>query len=134
MRVFSLKIFLGLLLSIISFLVKAQTQPTKKTTTSTTKVVLDGTFILAKNADFMYINFAGPGIRLIKKPWLATLGVLPSLRFEKSTATQDKLVVTPVLGAGLTVTYKHLAFQSNFYYNSVTKKWQPGAGLGFRLF
>jgi hypothetical protein len=46
-------------------------------------------------------------------------------------------VITPNLGAGITMAYKHFAIQVPAYYNAKTStkdgKWNPGIGIGYKF-
>lgn len=83
-----------------------------------------------------FINFTGPNISYKKQDVKFILGMLPSLRIkeDKSEGTKNSLI-TPNLGAGLTVVYKKLALQLPFYYNAKTSAqngaWRMGIGLGY---
>jgi len=83
-----------------------------------------------------FINFTGPNISLTHKDVKFILGMLPSLRIknDKSPGTKNS-VITPNLGAGLTVVYKKIALQLPVYYNSKTTTengvWKMGIGLGY---
>lgn len=87
-----------------------------------------------------YINCAGPAIKFSKKPLAILVGLLPSLRIKKdkiATGATQNSVITPNLGAGITVIYKHLAIQVPVYYNAKTStkdgKWNPGIGIGYKF-
>jgi hypothetical protein len=65
------------------------------------------------------------------------IGVLPSLRFKEDNGTTKNSLVTPSLGLGMTYTYKSIAVQIPFYYNSKTAitdgRWNIGIGVGLKL-
>ena len=44
--------------------------------------------------------------------------ILPSVRFKEDNGITKNALVTPSLGIGITYTYKLLAVQIPFYYNS----------------
>jgi hypothetical protein len=105
-----------------------------------TKVVfLEGILVAGYVDQGAFINFAGPAIKFSKKPIVMLLGLLPSLRIKKDKATgiTQNSVMTPHLGAGITVLYKHLAIQVPLYYNTKTNnndgKWNPGIGIGYKF-
>ena len=110
-------------------------------TKAQTKAVLFEGIITAGYVDHgAFINCAGPGVKLIKKPYLFMLGLLPSLRIKEDKvaagATKNSLL-TPNLGFGLTAAYNHIAFQVPLYYNTKTAlkngEWNVGLGLGYKF-
>jgi hypothetical protein len=102
--------------------------------------LFDGMIIAGYVDDGAYVNFTGPHIKWVKKPYALLLGVLPSLRFKEdkvAAGAKKNALVTPALGAGITFAYKHLAVQVPFYYNGKTSaadgKWKVGVGIGYRF-
>jgi hypothetical protein len=100
----------------------------------------EGIIVIGYVDNGAYINFTGPSLKLIHKPYVAWLGVLPSLRIKEDNVpagAKKNSVLTPSLGFGLTFAYKHLAIQIPMYYNGKTTttdgKWNPGIGLGFKF-
>ncbi|TMI70135.1 MAG: hypothetical protein E6H09_17315 [Bacteroidetes bacterium] len=88
-----------------------------------------------------YVNFGGPTLKFIKKPWNFCFGILPTMRIKEDRVPKDAAknsIVTPTAGFGFTITYKHIVFQVPFYYNPKSAiangKWHPGIGLGFKLY
>jgi len=87
-----------------------------------------------------YINCTGPTIKFTKKPFSVLIGLLPSLRIKKdrvAAGAPQNSVITPNLGAGITMAYKHFAIQVPAYYNAKTStkdgKWNPGIGIGYKF-
>ncbi|RYY34802.1 MAG: hypothetical protein EOP46_12225 [Sphingobacteriaceae bacterium] len=87
-----------------------------------------------------YVNCTGPAIKYTSKPFCVILGFSPSLKFKEDKVTGSATknsVVTPSLGFGLTLAYKHLAFQLPAFYTGKTAasdgKWNLGAGLGYKF-
>ena len=84
-----------------------------------------------------FINFTGPGVKWTKKPYALLAGVLPSLKIKEDNAVIKNATVVPSLGAGFTLTVKHLAVQLPFYYTpknaSVSGKWHAGFGVGYKF-
>ncbi|MCJ7935258.1 MAG: hypothetical protein MUW56_16945 [Chryseobacterium sp.] len=96
----------------------------------------DGTAVAGYVDHGAFINFTGPNISLTHQNVKLILGMLPSLRIkeDRSPGTKNSLM-TPNLGAGLTVVYKKIAFQVPAYYNSKTSDqnghWKAGIGIGY---
>ena len=84
-----------------------------------------------------YVNFSGPGVKWSRKPYSLLMGVLPSLRFKEDSSLVKNSLVTPTLGAGLTLSVKKLVLQLPFYYFPKTAsepgRWKAGAGLGYKF-
>ncbi|MBM3412264.1 MAG: hypothetical protein FJY19_02660 [Bacteroidetes bacterium] len=84
-----------------------------------------------------YLNFLGPNINFSKGESKLFIGLLPSLRFKEDKGATKNSIAIPMLGAGITYTYKHLVFQLPFYYTAKTAstngKWNAGIGMGLRL-
>jgi hypothetical protein len=102
--------------------------------------MFDGTVVAGYVDDGAYINFTGPHIKWVKKPYALLLGVLPSLRIKEdkvAAGAKKNSIVTPSLGAGITFAYKHLALQVPLYYNAKTGtadgKWNVGFGIGYKF-
>ncbi|WP_231729792.1 hypothetical protein [Pedobacter sp. Leaf176] len=119
-----------LAISMLSFVVKAQTKAT----------LFDGTIVAGYVDHGAYLNCVGPSIKFSKKPFSISAGLLPSLRIKEdkvpSGATKNSLL-TPNLGFGLTAAFHHFAVQLPFYYNAKTAvkngEWNVGAGLGYKF-
>lgn len=102
--------------------------------------VWDGIVIVGYVDNGGFINFGGPSIKLISKPYAIGLGVLPSLKIkeDKVAAGQTKnAIFTPTLGAGITFIYKHLVIQTPIYYTGKNAKsdgkWNIGIGIGYKF-
>jgi hypothetical protein len=116
--------------------VNAQSSAAKKTSV----VAWDGMMVVGYVNQGSYVNFGGPSIKFIKKPWSFGFGILPTMRIKEDKvpkgATKNS-IVSPTAGFGFTIVYKHLVLQVPFYYNTKTAatngKWNPGIGLGFKL-
>ena len=116
--------------------VNAQSTPVKNT-----KVVAwDGMAVAGYVNHGGFINFGGPTVKLIQKPFSFGLGILPTMRIKKDNVAKGapkNSAVTPTAGFGFTVVYKHLVIQVPFYYNAktatVSGKWNPGVGIGYKF-
>lgn len=87
-----------------------------------------------------FINFGGPTVKLIKKPFSFGFGILPTMRIKEDSVPKDSpknSAIMPTAGFGFTIVYKHLALQVPFYYNTKTTtrdgKWNPGIGIGYKF-
>ena len=87
-----------------------------------------------------FVNFGGPTVRLVKKPFSIGFGILPTMRIKKDQVAKDasrNSAVTPTAGFGFTFGYRHLVLQIPFYYNPKTAtangKWNPGVGVGYKF-
>jgi hypothetical protein len=87
-----------------------------------------------------FVNFGGPTVKFIKKPYSIGFGILPTMRIKEDPASKtspNNSIITPTAGFGFTLAYKHLVLQVPFYYNPKTStidgKWKPGIGLGTRF-
>ena len=87
-----------------------------------------------------FINFGGPTLKFVSKPWSFGFGILPTMRIKQEKVAKEATknsAITPTAGFGFTIAYKHLVLQVPFYYNPKTAtsngKWHPGIGLGFRF-
>lgn len=100
----------------------------------------DGMIVAGYVNQGSYINFGGPSIKLVRKPWVFGFGILPTMRLKQdkvAKGTTKNSVISPTAGFGFTFAYSHLVVQIPFYYNPKTTtsngKWYPGVGLGFRF-
>jgi hypothetical protein len=87
-----------------------------------------------------FVNFGGPTVKFIKKPWSFGFGILPTMRIKEdkvAAGAKKNSSVTPTAGFGFTVVYKHFVTQVPFYYNSKTTstdgKWNIGIGIGYKF-
>lgn len=87
-----------------------------------------------------FINFGGPTLKFVSKPWSFGFGILPTMRIKQEKVAKEATknsAITPTAGFGFTFAYKHLVLQVPFYYNAKTAtsngKWHPGLGMGFRF-
>ncbi|MCC5924373.1 MAG: hypothetical protein JJT77_11345 [Crocinitomicaceae bacterium] len=98
--------------------------------------VFDGYIIAGYVDQGAYLNFTGPNFNLKWKKSTLVLGMLPSLRLIQ-LEENNRLHLFPSLGTGITYSYKNIAIQLPFYYNSSTDlhqaKWNIGFGLGYYL-
>ena len=103
--------------------------------------VWDGMMVAGYVNQGGFVNFGGPTLKLVAKPWSFGFGILPTMRIKEDKVAKDapkNSIVTPTAGFGFTVCYKHLVVQVPFYYNPKTTvangKWNPGIGLGIKLY
>lgn len=87
-----------------------------------------------------FINFGGPTVKLIRKPFSFGFGILPTMRIKQDDVPKGSpknSAIMPTAGFGFTIVYKHLALQVPFYYNAKTTtrngKWNPGIGIGYKF-
>jgi hypothetical protein len=87
-----------------------------------------------------FVNFGGPTVKLVKKPWTIGFGILPTMRIKEDKVAKDvkkNSIITPTAGFGFTFGYKHLVVQVPFYYNAKTAvkngQWNPGLGIGYKF-
>ncbi|MBO9620364.1 MAG: hypothetical protein J7539_15155 [Niabella sp.] len=100
----------------------------------------DGMVVAGYVDNGAFVNFGGPAVKWTHKPFCISLGMLPSLRIKEDKVANNatkNAAVTPSLGAGISVSYKHLALQMPIYYNAKTAalngKWHVGAGIGYKF-
>lgn len=111
-------------------------EPAKKT-----KVVLwDGMAVAGYVNHGGFVNFGGPTVKFINKPFSIGFGILPTMRIKEDKVPKDaskNSVVTPTAGFGFTFGYKHIILQVPFYYNpknaTTNGKWFPGIGVGYKF-
>ena len=125
-------ILLGLILSTN---VLAQ-QESKKATITFWEGMVVGGYV----NDGAFVNFGGPTIKIVRKPWSFGFGILPTMRIKQEQVAKEATknsAITPTAGFGFTFAYKHIVWQIPFYYNPKTAtangKWHPGFGLGYRF-
>ncbi len=109
-------------------------------TTKTTIVAWDGMAVAGYVNDGGFVNFGGPTVKLVRKPFAIGFGILPTMRIKKDNVAKGSprnSIVTPTAGFGFTFLFKHLVLQVPFYYNAKTAassgKWNPGIGLGYKF-
>jgi hypothetical protein len=100
----------------------------------------DGVAVAGYVDDGGFVNFGGPSIKWIQKPYSIGFGMLPSLRFkEDKTAAPGKknATLTPSLGFGFNFSVKHFVLQVPLYYNPKTATadgvWNTGVGIGYKF-
>lgn len=102
--------------------------------------IWDGMAIAGYVNDGGFINFGGPTVKLIKKPWVFGFGILPTMRIKEDkvpAGAKKNSIITPTAGFGFTIVYKHFVTQVPFYYNSKTAtangQWNVGLGIGYKF-
>jgi hypothetical protein len=110
------------------------------TSKKTSIVAWDGMVVAGYVDRGAYVNFGGPSIKFINKPWSLAFGILPTMRIKEDKVAKGQprnSVVMPTAGFGLTFVYRHLVLQIPLYYNNKTTassgKWNPGLGLGYKF-
>jgi hypothetical protein len=100
----------------------------------------DGMVVAGYVNDGGFVNFGGPSIRFIKRPFAVSLGMLPTLRFKKDKVAEgakENSTVMPTAGIGISFVYRHLVVQVPFYYNGKTATsdgaWKTGVGIGYKF-
>ncbi len=100
----------------------------------------DGMAIAGYVNDGGFVNFGGPTVKLIKKPWVFGFGILPTMRIKEDkvvAGAKKNSIVMPTAGFGFMFAYKHFVTQVPFYYNSKTAttdgKWNVGLGIGYKF-
>src|SRR5262245_8310428 len=92
-------------------------------TTKTTIVAWDGMEVAGYVNNGGFVNFGGPTVKLVKKPFAIGFGILPTMRVKKDNVAKGSpknSIVTPTAGFGFTFLFKHLVLQVPFYYNTKT--------------
>ncbi len=102
--------------------------------------VWDGMAIAGYVNDGGFVNFGGPTVKFIKKPWVFGFGILPTMRIKKDKVAKEapkNSMIMPTAGFGFTIVYKHFVTQVPFYYNNKTAtangKWNVGLGIGYKF-
>ncbi len=120
----------------LNYSAAAQQAPSVKTTL----VAWDGMMVVGYVNNGAFINFGGPSLKFVRKPWILGFGILPTMRIKEDKVPKDSKKnspVTPTAGFGATVAYKRIVLQVPFYYNPKTTasdgKWYPGVGIGFKF-
>jgi hypothetical protein len=116
--------------------VNAQDAPARKTTI----VIWDGMAVVGFVNNGGFVNFGGPTVKIVSKPFAIGFGILPTMRIKEDNVPKGAAknsIITPTAGFGFTFVYKHLVLQVPFYYNPKTAtangKWNPGIGAGFKF-
>jgi hypothetical protein len=111
-----------------------------QTATQAKLVAWDGIVVAGYVNKGAFVNFGGPSIKLIKKPYSIGFGMLPSFRIKEDKVAAGATKNSTILGAlgfGLTTSYRHLVVQVPFYYNAKTAaldgKWNAGFGVGYKF-
>lgn len=106
----------------------------------TSAVAWEGMVVAGYADKGSYINFGGPSIKFVRKPWSFGFGILPTMRIKEDNVAKGvtkNSAITPTAGFGFTFAYRYLVLQVPFYCNAKTAasngKWNPGAGLGFKF-
>lgn len=125
-----------LVLTLLSFCFVSRSQEAKKEKVAV--AFFDGTVVAGYVDRGAFLNFTGPNINFSKGNSRFVLGMMPSLRFKEDNSGPTKnSLVTPNLGGGITYSYKNIAFQVPFYYNTKTAtrngQWVIGFGMGYRF-
>ena len=89
----------------------------------------------------VYFNCTGPAVKYIFAPKSCLLlGLLPSLKLKQDKVESGKPKnswITPSLGFGLTVVFRHIAIQLPAFYTAKTSaadgKWRLGVGMGYKF-
>lgn len=112
----------------------------QQSTNKPTVVFWEGMVVAGYVNHGAFVNFGGPTLKLVKKPWTFGFGILPTMRIKEDKVDKDakkNSVVTPTAGFGFTFSYRKIVLQFPFYYNPKTTtangKWHPGVGVGFKL-
>lgn len=126
---------------VVTFFMSTAMYAQNSSTTKKTLVAWDGMMVAGYVNNGGYVNFGGPTLKIVKKPWSFGFGILPTMRIKEDKVAKGAMknsIVTPTAGFGFTVAYKHLVLQVPFYYNTKTAvangKWNVGAGIGFKLY
>lgn len=100
----------------------------------------DGMMVVGYVDNGAYVNFGGPSVRIVKKPFTIGFGILPTMRIKEDDVPKGSpknSAIMPTAGFGFTFVFKKLALQVPVYYNAKTStksgRWNPGIGLGFKL-
>lgn len=116
-------------------LIWAQKEETKVKLTA-----FDGAIVVGYVDQGGFVNFTGPSVKLVRKPYSISFGCLPTLRIKEDKVAPGKPknpTIFPTLGMGLTFMYKHLAIQIPTYYNAKTAttngEWNVGFGVGYKF-
>jgi hypothetical protein len=118
------------------YAVNAQSAAVKKATV----VAWDGMAVAGYVDKGAFVNFGGPTVKFICKPFIVGFGILPTMRLKEDKVVKGAMknsIITPTAGFGFTFAYKHMIVQVPFYYNAKTAvsngKWNPGIGVGYKF-
>src|SRR5687768_989686 len=102
-------LILSACLSIVLFEKTARAQ--NVTQTKVNPVLFEGLVVAGYGDHGAYINFAGPGVKVVQKPFSVLVSMLPGLRIKKdkvASGNTSNATLTPSLGFGITGSFKHL--------------------------
>ncbi|QNL49690.1 hypothetical protein H8S90_23725 [Olivibacter sp. SDN3] len=102
--------------------------------------LFDGILVAGYADEGAYLNCTGPAVKYIHKSFSVMIGLLPTLKIKKDrvedNATRNALI-TPTLGFGMTVSYRHFVVQIPAFYTNKTNvengRWNPGVGVGYKF-
>ncbi len=107
-------------------------------TVSTT--IWDGVAVVGYVDQGAFVNFGGPAVKVVFKPYVMTFGMLPSLKIKEDKVNPGQTkndALTPTLGFGLGFSYKHILLQIPAFYSpknaTSNGKWNLGIGLGYKF-
>lgn len=83
-----------------------------------------GAINLAVGTDGVFLNFAGPQVRLDYGQFGAAMAFFPSLRLSNT-------YVTPILGVGPMLNYEKIYLSLPFYF--IANSWTCAVGLGWKF-
>ena len=104
--------------------------------------VWDGAIIAGYVDNGGYVNFGGPTVKWVSKPYAIGFGMLPSLRIKEdkdaiAAGKPKNQVIFPCLGGGVFFSVKHFMVQIPAFYNPKTGiengKWNFGLGVGYKF-
>jgi hypothetical protein len=123
-------------LTAIVFPAYAQQAADKKTTVS----AWEGMAIVGYVNKGGFVNFGGPTVKFVKKPFSIGFGILPTMRIKEDKVVNEapkNAAIMPTAGFGFTFAFKHFVTQVPFYYNTKTAaangKWNIGVGIGYKF-
>lgn len=126
------------LCGIVLIITVHQTHAQAKTHAAT---LWDGMAIAGYVNNGSFVNFGGPTVKYIKKPWSFGFGILPTMRIKEDKVpkgAKKNSIITPTAGFGFTVVRKHFVIQVPFYYNAKTAtmdgRWHAGIGAGYKFY
>ena len=111
----------------------------KETSIVTMKTVGSLAVSYHTGSESVFLNFGGPQIRFDYKKLGISYGMFPSLRFfngdidDNTNSYRTKSIATPILGTGLSLYYKKVAFVFPMYYLPANNVWLVSMGLGYKF-